>query len=129
MPTDTNQASIGDLLNNLAHQASTLIRQEIDLAQAEMRQNAARLQRNVTMMVAGGLIALLGLGGLVAMGIMLLTQVAQLPGWAASGIIGGAVALIGLIVLISGQVGLRRTQLAPTRTLRAMVAPTPEAHA
>jgi hypothetical protein len=127
MPTDSNQASIGDLLSDLARQASTLIRQEIDLAQTEMRQNAMRLQRNVTMMVAGGLIALLGLGGLVAMGIGLLAQV--LPTWEASGIIGGAVALIGLIVLISGQVGLRRTQLAPTRTLRAMVAPTPEAHA
>jgi hypothetical protein len=126
MPTDTNQVPIGDLLNALARQASTLIRQEIDLAQTEMRQNAARLQRNVTVLFAGGLIAFLGFGGLVAMGIVLLSQV--VPAWEASGIIGGAVALLGIILLIGGSVALRRTQLAPTRTLRAMMAPTPEAH-
>ncbi len=125
MPTDAPDLSIGDLVTHLTQQASTLIRQEIALAQAEMQQNTSTIQRSLALIIAGGAVVFAGFVALLTTGIIALAQI--LPWWQAGLIGGGGSVLVGLIVLIIGQVALRRARLVPRRTLRALVAPTKEA--
>jgi len=122
---DAHDPSIGDLVTHLTQQASTLIRQEIALAQAEMQQNVANIQRDLALVVAGGAVVFAGFTALLTTGIIALAQI--LPWWQAGLIGGGGSALVGLIVLIIGQVALKRARLIPRRTLSALVAPTKEA--
>jgi len=116
-PTPDNR-SIGDLIRDLSTHASALIRQEVDLAQAEMRQSVVRLTRDMAMLLIGGFIAFLGFLGLLAAGVIALAQV--LPAWLAAVIGGGGLALIGIIVIIIGSISLRRTNLVPSRTIGSL---------
>jgi uncharacterized membrane protein YqjE len=122
---ETHDPSIGDLVAQLTQQASTLIRQEIALAQAEMQQNAANIQRDIALVIAGAAVIFAGFTALLTTGIIALAQI--LPWWQAGLIGGGGSALVGLIVLIIGQVALRRARLIPRRSLSALVAPVKEA--
>jgi heme A synthase len=115
MPTESSNQSIGDLIVHLTSQASTLVRQEITLAQAEMRQNAMNLQRDLAGMIVGGVILFAGFLALIGTGIAALTQV--VPLWQAGLIVGGGTALVGIIVMLVARGALSRANLLPRKTL------------
>ena len=56
-PDDVSQHSFGELLNNVAVDLSTLLRQEIELAKAEAREEARKAGRAGGMFAATGLAA------------------------------------------------------------------------
>jgi uncharacterized membrane protein YqjE len=58
--------SIGELVKDLATQTSTLVRQELDLAKAEMTERGKRAGKGAGMLGAAALVGLLAAGALTA---------------------------------------------------------------
>ena len=58
--------SIGELVKELATETSTLVRQELDLAKAEMTERGKRAGKGAGMLGAGALVGLLAAGALTA---------------------------------------------------------------
>ena len=77
---------IGELLKQLADETTTLMRQELDLAKAEMREKAGKAGPGFGMWGAAGVTALLAAGALTAFLIMALDGV--MPNWLAAAIAG-----------------------------------------
>jgi uncharacterized membrane protein YqjE len=65
-PVDARERGIGELVKDLANQTSTLVRQEIKLAQAEVTQKSKLAGKGAGMLAAAAVAALLGLGALTA---------------------------------------------------------------
>jgi putative superfamily III holin-X len=53
--TDVSQASLGELLGEVTRDLSTLMRQEVDLAKAELRQEANKAAKAAGMFAGAGL--------------------------------------------------------------------------
>jgi hypothetical protein len=93
-------SSTSELVQNLSEQVSRLLRDELKLAEYEMTRKAARFGRGAGLFGGSGLIALYGIGCLLAAAIIGLAIV--LPAWLAALIVGlvllaaaGLAALIG----------------------------------
>jgi hypothetical protein len=115
---DVFERSIGDVLGDLFRDGSDLIRQEIELAKTEMRENVSRLTRDSIGIAVGGGLAFVGLLALVAAAILGLAEV--MPAWAAALIVGGALALIGLILLMANVRAIRDASLTPRKTIETL---------
>jgi len=49
-----DERSLGDLFSDLSRETTTLVRQEVQLAQSELTQSATEVARGIGMLVAGG---------------------------------------------------------------------------
>jgi uncharacterized membrane protein YqjE len=65
-PQDLRDRSLGDLLRQLSQETATLVRQELELAKAEMAQKGKRAGVGAGLFGGAGASALLGLGALTA---------------------------------------------------------------
>ena len=63
---DPRDQSIGELVKDLASETSTLVRQEIDLAKAEMTERGKQVGKGAGMLGAAALVGLLAAGALTA---------------------------------------------------------------
>jgi membrane protein len=91
-------ASVGQLVERLSAQVSALVRDEMALATAEMKRKGAQAGLGIGIGGAGAVVALLGLGALVAAAVLGLASV--LAAWLAALVIG--LALLVLAGVISG---------------------------
>ena len=66
--------SFGELFKHLSEQTATLVRQELDLAKAEMQQKGKRAGVGIGMIGAGGVLALAAVGALTATLILVLAE-------------------------------------------------------
>jgi uncharacterized membrane protein YqjE len=96
-PTDQSTA---DLVRQASEQTAALVRQEIRLAQVELREKGKQAGLGAGLFGGGGLLALYGLGALVFAAILALAL--AVPAWAAALIVAallfavaGAMALTG----------------------------------
>jgi len=71
---DLREQSIGDLLKHLSEQTATLVRQELELAKAEMQQKGKRAGVGIGLIGGGGVLALAAVGALTATLILLLGE-------------------------------------------------------
>ena len=104
------------LLTQVLSHLSNLVRKEVDLARAEMQQNAKKAAGGVGLLVGAVVLALVALNVLAAALVAALTEMGLAAGWAAL-IVGGAIALIAVIFAVIGAKALSATSLAPTRTM------------
>lgn len=109
-------ASTGELIARMSEQTSTLIRDEMRLAQAELSVKAKHAGVGIGMFGAGGLLAFFGVGSLITTAILALALV--LPAWAAAGI-------VTLVLFVAAAVGVlvgkKRVQKAtPAKPERAV---------
>src|SRR3954451_20588694 len=65
-PVEARDRGIGELVKDLANQTSTLVRQEIRLAQAEVTERGKTAGKGAGMLAGAAVAALLGLGALTA---------------------------------------------------------------
>ena len=79
---DPRERGIGELVKELASQTSTLVRQEIKLAQAEVTQRGKLAGRGAGMLAGAAVAALLALGALTA--VLIVALDAALPLWLAA---------------------------------------------
>ena len=98
--------STGELVAQMSAQVSGLVRDELRLAQAELRQKGKRAGIGAGLTGTAGVLALLGLGGLEAAAIAALALV--LPVWACALIIGAALLLLAGVLGLAGGNQLKR---------------------
>src|SRR3954454_12030839 len=77
--TDLHDRPIGDLLRQLSEQTTTLVKQELDLAKAEVAEKGKKAGQGAGMFGGAGVSALLGLGALTAAAITLLDNAVSTP--------------------------------------------------
>lgn len=102
-------ASTAELIKRASDQLSTLVRDELALAKAEMAVKAKRAGIGAGLLGTAGVISLYGLFGVLAGVVLLVARV--LPAWAAALVVGA-----GLLVVagLFGLVGLRQLKrMAP----------------
>ena len=92
---------IGELLKQLADETTTLVRQELELAKAEMREKAGKAGPGFGLWGAAGVTALLAGGALTAFLILALDGV--MPNWLAALIVGVVYAAIAGVLYVNGK--------------------------
>ena len=115
---DTSGESLGDLVSELTGDLSKLMRQELELAKAEIRQEAAKAGKATGMLAAAGFAGylttvLLSLALVFALG-------AVMPlGWAAL-IVAALWGVAGAVLYSSGRAKLRTVNPKPERTVETL---------
>ena len=99
--TMARETSTRDLVQDLSRQTSTLIRQEMRLAQAELTEKGKHAGKGAGMFGGAGLIALYGVGALIAAAIIGLATVIE-P-WVAAAAIGAVLLLVAGILALTGK--------------------------
>ena len=99
--TDLNDRPIGELVKQLSQDTSTLIRQEMALARAEMTQKGRQAGKGAGLLGAGGVVGLLAAGALTAGLILLLAEVME-P-WLAALIVAAVYGVIAAALALSGK--------------------------
>ena len=95
---DLRSRPFGELVQQLAKETSTLVRQEIELAKAEVTEKGRQAGKGAGMFGAAGIIALLALGALTAAAILALDL--AVAGWLAALIVAAVYgATAGLLAL------------------------------
>lgn len=94
--TSHTEPGLGELFSNLSSQASLLIRQELQLAQAEMSEKASHVGRNTAFIALGAVLGQAAMLAIVAAVILALAQV--MDAWL-SALIVGVVLSIGAALL------------------------------
>jgi putative superfamily III holin-X len=95
---DLRERPIGELFSKLSNETSTLIRQEMELARAELTEKGKQAGKGAGLFGGAATVALLGAGAITAGIILLLALI--IPDWLAAIIVGlvfvGIAALLGM---------------------------------
>ena len=113
------QRPLSELFNDLLGEIGLLLRQEWQLARTEMTEKARVAGKSVGMLAAGGLIVYAGFLALLA-ALILGIAAAGLAWWLAALIVGVAVVIVGGALIYLGIDTLRRSSLAPNRTVQTL---------
>jgi uncharacterized membrane protein YqjE len=98
---ELHDRSVGELLKQLANETSTLMRQELELAKAEMREKAGKAGPGFGMWGAAGAMALLALGALTAF--LILALDGAMPNWLAALIVALVYGTIAGLLYLRGK--------------------------
>jgi hypothetical protein len=115
--THTGTKSAAGLLSDAIAHMSSLVRKEVDLARAEVSENATRAGAALGFLAGGLVIALVALNVLAAALVAGLAEWGLEPGWA-SLIVGLVLAAIALAMALKAKNDLKLTSIAPTRTVK-----------
>lgn len=110
--------SVAALLSDLASETILLVRQEIALLKAELREKFGRVGQGATAVAIGGFLAFSGWLVLLACAVLALATVLQ-P-WLSALIVAVIVLAIGGIFLLVGKSRLDADKLMPKRTMRTL---------
>ena len=112
----TADASTVQLVSQLTEQSVQLIRSELQLAQAEMTIKAKRAGIGAGLFGGAGLVALYGVGALVATVVLALSLV--MVAWLAALIVAVALFVVaGVVALVGKKQVAQATPAAPARTI------------
>jgi uncharacterized membrane protein YqjE len=116
---ELSERSVGDLVQQLSQQTATLVRQEMRLAQVELQEKGKRAGIGAGMFGGAGLVALYGVGAVIAAVIMLVAT--AIEPWV-SALIVGAVLLVaaGIIALLGRKQVEQATPPKPERAMESM---------
>src|SRR5262245_40910369 len=118
MENQSDDRSLGTLVGDLTQQVSELVRQEVQLARAEMSEQVDRLSGGVKALAVGSAFAYAGLTLMLLAAVLALSQV--VPAWMAALFVGLVAANIGSLLLLRGRKALRVVDLTPRRALRSL---------
>jgi uncharacterized membrane protein YqjE len=100
------ERSTGELVKQLSEQVSTLVRDELKLAQLEMTRKGKQAGVGVGMLGGGGLVALYGVGCLIACVIIAISG--AVAAWLAALIVGVALLVIAGVAAMMGRGRLKK---------------------
>ena len=111
-------ASVGQLISDISDDLATLFRQEVELAKAEIRQEARKAGK------AAGMLGGAGFAGYMVALLLTLALVAALsnvmdPGWAAL-IVAVVWAVVGAVLYATGRQRLRTVSPVPRQTVETL---------
>ena len=112
------EPSIGDLVKEIASDMSLLVRQEVELAKAEVKQEASKAGKGAGMLGAAGFA---GYMTLVLLSLAAVFGIATETGlgWAAL-VVAGVWAVVGAVLAAAGRSQLRRVHPKPERTVETL---------
>jgi MFS family permease len=111
-----DERSLGDLFAELSRETSTLVRQEVQLAKAEVTESATSAGRAIGFLLAGGAVAYAGFLAVLAAIILGLWD-AGLQAWQAALLVGIVVAIVGIFLVMRARETLQTTVLVPRKTM------------
>ena len=114
-----DERSLGDLFSDLSRETTTLVRQEVQLAKAELTQSATEAARGIGMLVAGGAVAYAGLLFVLLAIVFGLIEAGWDP-WLSALVVGVVVVAIGAILVLRARESLKPANLAPRRTIETL---------
>jgi xanthine/uracil permease len=114
-----DERSLGDLFSDLSRETTTLVRQEVQLAKAELTQSATEAARGIGMLVAGGAVAYAGLLFLLLAIVYGLIE-AGWDAWLSALVVGLVVVAIGAVLVLRARESLKPANLAPRRTIETL---------
>jgi uncharacterized membrane protein YqjE len=107
--------SIASVLSDIVGNVQQIVRAEVRLARAEVREEAAKAKRGLMLLGAGAV------GFMFAGGFLLLALVYALatvwPAWAAALVVAFGAAAVGGMIVTAGVSNLKSISLAPPRTV------------
>ena len=107
------------LFADLAQHASRLVSKEVELAKAEVSENASQAISGMVFIIVSAAVLLAGLVILLEAATYAISQILppDLVPWLSALIVGGLVTLIGIGLLVKGRNNLKARNLIPSRTL------------
>ena len=118
-PDELRERPIGDLVKQLAGQTSTLVRQEIDLAKAEMSDKASVAGKGAGLLGGAAVVGLLAAGALTACLILALAEV--VPDWLAALIVALVMGAVAAVLALQGRNRIRAaTPPVPEQTVETV---------
>ena len=115
---DPRERPIGELVKDLSQQTSTLVRKELELAQAELQQRGKIAGKGAGMLGGAAVAGLLALGALTAALITLLDDV--MATWLAALIVMVLWAIVAFVLAKSGQKELKRATPPAPQTVETV---------
>ena len=119
--------SLLGLVRNLTFDTKTFIRQEVQLAKAELSEKISKLGRNALSLAIGGFVAyaglivlLIGLGSLLGLAFEKAGLSTAMAGFLGLGAVGLLVLVVGCVMLLKGVKSLSRESLTPERTVQTL---------
>ncbi|HVE93201.1 MAG TPA: phage holin family protein [Actinomycetota bacterium] len=100
--------SLGELLKQLSQETTTLVKQELELAKAEISEKGKQAGVGVGLFGAAGIVGFLALASLTAFFVLAL-HAAGLPAWAAALVVA---AVYGVVAAVLGLQGKEKVQEA-----------------
>lgn len=107
--------SVPELLTDLVRDVGELFRKEGRLVRAEISEAGKRMATGVEMVGAGAVVLLVAMLVLVQALVIALAEVMG-AGWA-SLLVGGVLAVVGIVLVLRGRKDLSAASLAPERTI------------
>jgi hypothetical protein len=118
-PEELRERPMGDLVKQLAGQTSTLVRQELDLAKAEMSQKAGVAGKGAGLLGGAAAIGLLAAGALTTCLILALSEV--VPDWLAALIVALVMGAVAAVLALQGRNRIRAaTPPMPEQTVETV---------
>jgi len=115
---DQRERPIGELVKELSSQTSTLVRQEIELARAELQQKGKLAGKGAGMLGGAVIAALLALGALTAGLVALLDK--AMATWVAALIVMALWAIVALVLAKAGQKSLQKATPPAPQTVETV---------
>jgi uncharacterized membrane protein YqjE len=116
---ELSERSVGDLVQQLSQQTATLVRQEMRLAQVELQEKGKRAGIGAGMFGGAGLVALYGVGAVIAAVIMLVAT--AIEPWVSALIVGVVLlATAGIVALLGKKQVEQATPPKPERAMESM---------
>ena len=115
---EVKETSVGELIGNISNDLSTLFRQEVELAKAEVKQEAAKAGK------AAGMLSAAGFAGYLVVLLLTTALVAALSnvidtGWAAL-IVAVLWGIVGAVLYANGRKKLKTVDPTPRRTVETL---------
>jgi len=118
-PEELRERPIGDLVKQLGSQTSTLVRQEIDLAKAELTEKGRVAGQGAGLLGAAAVVGLLAAGALTACLILVLNK--AVADWLAALIVTVAMGVIAAVLALQGRNRIRAaTPPVPEQTVETV---------
>ena len=113
---ELKQQSTGELVKELSQQVSVLVRQEVELAKAEMTEKGRKAGVGAGMLGGAGIAGLVALGSLTAFLILVLDL--AMPTWAAALIVTALWGVVAAVLALRGREKVREVgSPAPEKTV------------
>jgi hypothetical protein len=113
------EESTAELIRRAADDITTLVREELALARAEVSEKAGRAGRGVGLFGGAGLVSLYGILGVLTGIVLLLAKV--MPAWSAALLVGVVLLIVAGVLALAGRAQVRQaTPPVPQEAVRGV---------
>ena len=110
--------SFAEILQDVISNVQEIVRSEVRLAKAEIKEEAAKAKSSAMLLGVGAASAVFAVLFLLLMTVYALTLV--MPNWAAALVVGGTLAIVAAVSLTAGMKRFKEIHPTPERTLETI---------